>query len=68
MNKHWYKHLLDKDCVVTTSGSKFYKAPGHCGAVFVPPGIMEQLKNVDKGSIIEEWGSLVPEAMNSFIG
>jgi len=52
-----------------TSGSRFYRGPPHSGAVFVPPSIMKQIKDVDNEEIQREWNSkIIPAGLNSFFG
>lgn len=46
LEKWWLTDLLEKNAIVITSGSRFYRGPPHSGAVFVPPKIMEELKKV----------------------
>ena len=69
LEKPWLKEALDKDAVVMTSGSRFYRGPPHSGAVFIPPSIMSKLKQVDSEEIHREWkGGLVPTGLNTFFG
>ena len=51
LEKPWLKEALDKDAVVMTSGSRFYRGPPHSGAVFIPPSIMQRLQQVDSEEI-----------------
>lgn len=37
---HW---LLDNNCMVMLTGSKFYQAPPFCGMMLIPKGISEQI-------------------------
>ncbi len=37
---HW---LLDNNCMVMLTGSKFYQAPPFCGVMLIPKGISEQV-------------------------
>ena len=47
LEKDWMTDLVNKDVVVITSGSRFFRGPAHSGAVIIPPKIMEQLQKVD---------------------
>lgn len=61
--------MINNDVVVLMSGSRFFRGPPHCGAVFIPPNLMAKLKNVDNEEIKREWsGGLVPTGLNTFFG
>ena len=42
------------------TASKFFRSPPFCGAVFVPPSIMDRLKGLDESDI--------PRQLNTFVG
>lgn len=61
--------MIENDCIIMTSGSKFFRSPAHTGAVFVPPQIMKRLQQVKKDDVIKEtWDGLVPKSLNSYFG
>lgn len=43
LEKDWLTELVNKDVIVISSGSRFYRGPAHSGAVIIPPSIMEKL-------------------------
>ena len=54
--------MLDKNTLVITTGSKFFRGPPHTGAVIVPKQIIDRLNKVDKSSFD------FPLGLNSFLG
>ena len=51
---------IDNGACVLITGSKFYRAPPFCGAVFIAPPIMEQL--------MQDSSFAVPRGLNTFFG
>ena len=69
VEKPWLKDMINKDVLVLMSGSRFFRGPPHCGAVIIPPIMMNKLKEVDNAEIKREWGGdLVPTGLNTFFG
>jgi hypothetical protein len=40
--------LLDLNCMIMITGSKFYQSPPFCGAMLVPKSILDRIENIDK--------------------
>tara|TARA_R110001592_G_scaffold363221_3_gene681782 strand:+ start:175546 stop:176928 length:1383 start_codon:yes stop_codon:yes gene_type:complete len=40
--------LIDQNCMILITGSKFYQAPPFCGALLVPKTITKELQNADE--------------------
>lgn len=51
---------IGSDAIVLYTASKFFRSPPFCGAVFVPPSIMDRLKSLDDSEI--------PRMLNTFVG
>ena len=43
LEKEWLTELVNKDVIVISSGSRFYRGPAHSGAIIIPPSIMAKL-------------------------
>jgi len=69
LEKEWFTNLIDKDVIIISSGSRFYRGPPHSGVVFIPPPIMDRLKAISSETIKETWpNGLIPSGLNSFFG
>ena len=52
-SKKLVNQLLDKNCLVMITGSKFYMSPPFSGAILVPKKLSEKIKSVDVNSVAE---------------
>lgn len=69
LEKKWFANLIDKDVIIISSGSRFYRGPPHSGAVFIPPPIMDRLKAISSDEMSQRWDQgLLPQGLNSFFG
>jgi hypothetical protein len=68
LEKKWFQNLIDKDVLIISSGSRFYRGPPHSGVVFIPPPIMDRLKAISSESMEKDWtDGLIPHGLNSFL-